>query len=195
MIFVSPTQATAEDICIRLVPETVQDTLELGCALAQIIAAEEQYPIRAVYLHGDLGSGKTTLARGFVSALPGGDKAETASPSFTLCHIYPTRPVVLHADLYRLGKNARLPEETEEDNAILLLEWPENLASDQITHNRLEVELRFCEMSATDENLDKREQPCDENRSATVRGYGKMGHRLMRKLLPFLETRFRKHIV
>ncbi len=61
--------------------------------------------IRALYLRGTLGSGKTTLTRGLVAALPGGEDAEVASPSFTLCNIYPTRPALLHADLYRMGDN------------------------------------------------------------------------------------------
>lgn len=92
--------------------------------------------LRALYLRGALGSGKTTLTRGLAAALPGGGEAEVASPSFTLCNIYPTRPVLLHADLYRLGDAGaaalgELPEDMADamdEGALLVLEWPEYLA-------------------------------------------------------------------
>ena len=87
------------------------DTMELGRMLAEAMTAS---PVRALYLYADLGGGKTTLTRGFVSALPGGERAEVASPSFTLCNVYPTQPEILHADLYRLSEGASMPEEMEE---------------------------------------------------------------------------------
>ena len=88
-----------------------EDTMEFGAMLAQAMLDS---PLRTIYLFADLGGGKTTFTRGFAAALPGGDQAEVASPSFTLCNVYPTRPEVLHADLYRLSENASLPEEMEE---------------------------------------------------------------------------------
>ena len=88
---------------MRLVLTSPEDTMELGAMLARAMSAST---VRNLYLFADLGGGKTTLARGFVAALPGGETAEVASPSFTLCNVYPTRPEVLHADLYRLSENA-----------------------------------------------------------------------------------------
>ena len=94
-----------------LVLNNAEDTVEFGRMLAEAMSAS---PVRSLYLFADLGGGKTTLTRGFVSALPGGEHAEVASPSFTLCNVYPTRPEVLHADLYRLSEGASMPEEMED---------------------------------------------------------------------------------
>ena len=76
------------------------DTLALGRALASILADPGKRA--ALLLRGDLGSGKTTLVRGLAEALPGGDEAEVASPSFNIVNVYPTRPEVFHVDLYRI---------------------------------------------------------------------------------------------
>jgi tRNA threonylcarbamoyladenosine biosynthesis protein TsaE len=72
--------------------------------------------VTVVLLRGDLGSGKTTFVRGLVAALPGGEEAEVASPSFNLVNVYPTRPEVVHMDLYRLrgGEAGELFEEYAE---------------------------------------------------------------------------------
>ena len=75
-------------------------TLALGRTLAGILSDPA---CRAVLLlRGGLGSGKTTLVRGLVEALPGGGDAEVASPSFNIVNVYPTRPETYHLDLYRI---------------------------------------------------------------------------------------------
>ena len=118
--------------------EHAGETEQLGRIIGERLAGASDTPwerLRALYLRGTLGSGKTTLTRGLVAVLPGGESAEVASPSFTLCNIYPTRPTLLHADLYRLGDSSsaalgELPEDMEEaldSGALLVLEWPEFL--------------------------------------------------------------------
>jgi N-acetylmuramate 1-kinase len=82
-----------------------------------------------VALRGELGAGKTTLARALIHALPGAQAAEVTSPTFALLNVYETaRLTVTHCDLYRLEG----PEETSElglEEAVaagaLIIEWPE----------------------------------------------------------------------
>jgi tRNA threonylcarbamoyladenosine biosynthesis protein TsaE len=77
-------------------------------------------------LRGELGAGKTTWTRGFVSGL-GGDPDQVASPTYAVLHRYQTpRGRVFHLDLYRLGEaggwSLGLEEQiTQED--FLVVEW------------------------------------------------------------------------
>ena len=82
-----------------------------------------------ITLSGDLGAGKTTLARALIRHLAGDPTVEVPSPSFTLIQTYdlPRFPVV-HADLYRLSGASELAELGFEDlpaGAVTLLEWPD----------------------------------------------------------------------
>jgi tRNA threonylcarbamoyladenosine biosynthesis protein TsaE len=85
-------------------------------------------------LEGELGAGKTTFTRGFVSALPGGAGVTVQSPTFALARTYPTTPPVHHLDLYRLETGVEralielgLMEMLTDENAFALVEWPRDL--------------------------------------------------------------------
>ena len=84
-------------------------------------------------LRGELGSGKTTLARGIARGL--GVSGPVTSPTFTIGHRYEgDTAVVAHIDLYRLGTLAReepgLLEDYLADGEIALVEWPEQAGSE-----------------------------------------------------------------
>ena len=106
----------------RLLPDDTA-TAALGAELAA-----ELRPGDLVILNGDLGAGKSALARAMIRHLAGDPDLEVPSPTFALVQPYdtPSGPV-LHADLYRLGD----PREVEElglldnPNAIVLVEWAE----------------------------------------------------------------------
>ena len=185
-----------------LILKDAEDTVKLGRMLAEAMHVS---PVRSLYLFADLGGGKTTLTRGFVSALPGGDQAEVASPSFTLCNIYPTRPEVLHADLYRLSEGASMPEEMEdlmeEGQALLVLEWPEFLAPQYYAEERLEIRLvhsgKYLEKSEENtehvpplKTLDNMDDSCKSFRLAELEAHGSAAEALLSQLMPRLEQRF-----
>ena len=86
-----------------------------------------------VTLEGDLGAGKTTLARALCEGLGVTDLTHVTSPTFSLVQQYPApRGTVIHADLYRLRSEAELEalgwDEIVATAAVLLIEWPERAA-------------------------------------------------------------------
>lgn len=116
-------------------------TTRLGQALAGNLTAGE-----VVLLAGDLGMGKSTLARGLIRALTRPDE-DVPSPTFTLVQFYESEPPVAHFDLYRLDD----PREVDEiglheaiDDGVALIEWPERLGTagaEALSPDRLSVTL------------------------------------------------------
>jgi tRNA threonylcarbamoyladenosine biosynthesis protein TsaE len=101
-------------------------TLTLGARIAGLLR-----PGDCIALYGDLGAGKTTLARGMLQAL--GLKEEAPSPTFAIVQPYEppeTRIPVWHIDLYRLEDPAEAEELGLDDarrDVAMLIEWPERL--------------------------------------------------------------------
>jgi tRNA threonylcarbamoyladenosine biosynthesis protein TsaE len=103
-----------------------QSTDALGARLAGIVR-----PGDVITLSGPLGAGKTSIARGLLSAL--GLEEEAPSPTFAIVQPYAPPEVrlpVLHVDLYRINDVAELEElglDEARADSLLLIEWPERV--------------------------------------------------------------------
>jgi hypothetical protein len=103
-------------------------TADLGRRLATLLR-----PGDLVLLEGDLGAGKTALARTVIRTLVGDAGLDVPSPSFALVQPYEANGhPVLHADLYRISSPREVDELGlfERADAIVLVEWPER--SDEV---------------------------------------------------------------
>lgn len=117
-----------------------EETIALGERLAQGLP-----PGSVVLLIGELGAGKTTLAKGIVKGLGAADPDEVSSPTFTLIHEYGDPVRVYHVDLYRLDDPREAEalglEELFGRSAVVLVEWGEKFPR-LWPENRVEIRIR-----------------------------------------------------
>jgi tRNA threonylcarbamoyladenosine biosynthesis protein TsaE len=101
-------------------------TAALGARLAATLT-----PGDTVLLIGDLGAGKTSLARAVIRTLVGDGDMDIPSPTFALVQPYlsASNTPILHADLYRIVDPREIDELGLFDaaDAIVLIEWPEKV--------------------------------------------------------------------
>jgi len=99
-----------------------EESLRLGMELGRSARAGTVFA-----LCGELGSGKTVLARGIARGLGIGD--DITSPTFTLLEIYEWRPPLYHFDFYRIERRAEFDElgfeEYWEGDGVSVIEWAE----------------------------------------------------------------------
>jgi N-acetylmuramate 1-kinase len=157
---------------------TLDNEQETARLAADIASALE--PGDLVTLSGDLGAGKTTLARALIRYLAKDPVIAVPSPTFTLIQNYdlPRFPLI-HADLYRLSSPSELAELGFEDlpeDAVVLLEWPDRAAG-LLPADRLDIALTLMPLQGL------------EMRRARLTGYGDFAPRIERfaALRRFLE--------
>ena len=123
---------------------TEADSIAAGREIAHLLP-----PDATVHLIGDLGAGKTFLARAIATEL-GADPREVASPSFAIIHEYPRAgaPPITHIDGYRLSENRRewleigIPEILA-GPGVKLIEWPKREFDEfETSHVEVTIEVR-----------------------------------------------------
>jgi len=116
-----------------------EETIALGERLARSLPRGA-----TVLLIGNLGAGKTTLAKGIVKGLGAGQPEEVSSPTFTLIHEYGAPPAVYHVDLYRIDSARDAAtlglDDLFDSGAMVLVEWGERFP-ELMPRDRIEIRL------------------------------------------------------
>lgn len=120
---------------------SADETTAVGAEIAARLS-----PPAVVMLIGDLGVGKTTMAKGIVAALGVAPAEDVLSPTFSLIHEYDGNPKVYHLDLYRLDTVPEIEtlglEDLWEEPAVVIVEWGEKFDR-QLPGERLEVHMEY----------------------------------------------------
>jgi tRNA threonylcarbamoyladenosine biosynthesis protein TsaE len=115
-----------------------EETVDLGRHIAKSLPEKA-----CVLLIGNLGAGKTTLAKGIIDGLGFATPEEVVSPTFTLIHEY-GEGRVYHIDLYRLDKPEQVAtlglDDIFDRQAVVLIEWGERFP-DLMPSQRIEIRL------------------------------------------------------
>jgi tRNA threonylcarbamoyladenosine biosynthesis protein TsaE len=133
---------------MKFVCLTEEKTTAAGREIARTLACDA-----VVHLVGDLGAGKTFLARAIATEL-GADPHEVASPTFAIVHEYPIAggAPIIHIDAYRLSENRREWLEIGIDEmlagpGVKLIEWPKR-EFEEFERGHVEVTIRVKEDGA-----------------------------------------------
>ena len=141
---------------MKLLLNNIKDTIKLGQKLAKISKKDDIF-----FLKGNLGTGKTTLARSFIKFLTNSNKV--LSPTFPMLLTYTyDNNIIWHYDMYRLKNPSDVWNLSLEDalnNGIIIIEWPE-IIEHLIPHKRIDIiikdlnnETRSAEVIANQEFL------------------------------------------
>lgn len=147
-----------------------QQTQELGRCIGELI----DQPV-LLLLQGDLGAGKSVLARGVARGLGVPDRIPVTSPTFTLMNHYTARLPLYHFDLYRLSDPDELIElgfdEFAHGSGVSLVEWPERIEDSGFDRLRVQIQ-----------RLD------EERRRLQFHARGSDSRRLLRRLAAVVES-------
>jgi tRNA threonylcarbamoyladenosine biosynthesis protein TsaE len=117
--------------CWSLVSTSEEQTLKIGTLIGRCL----DVPL-LILLQGNLGAGKTVIARGIARGLGVDPQTPITSPTFTLMNHYLARLDLYHFDLYRLSGPEDLMDigfdEYAYGNGVALVEWPEKLENPEI---------------------------------------------------------------
>tara|TARA_B100000212_G_scaffold330010_1_gene295861 strand:+ start:110 stop:526 length:417 start_codon:yes stop_codon:yes gene_type:complete len=110
--------------------KNLEETIQFGYNFSLKLQAKSK-----ILLKGQIGTGKTSIVKGIAEGLQ--IKENITSPTFALSHHYNSGKIpLIHMDLYRLENNLSAKElfleeeeELEQNNGIMVVEWPEKIIS------------------------------------------------------------------
>lgn len=131
---------------VDFISSSVEQTVRLGVRLGELLQLGD-----LLCLSGDLGMGKTALARGIGRGW--GAAIRVTSPSYVLVNQYPRlkdNRILYHIDCYRLEGQGDIEsvgfEDILDDDAAVMIEWPERIES-MLSEDRLWIELGYLNMT------------------------------------------------
>jgi tRNA threonylcarbamoyladenosine biosynthesis protein TsaE len=156
----------------ELVVPTAAAMREIGARLAGVLQAGD-----LVILSGELGAGKTTLARGIGAGLS--VRGEVTSPTFVIARVHPSLvggPALVHVDAYRLESLIEVDDldlDASLGQSVTVVEWGEGLV-EGLASDRLQVRLDRPHGAYSPDGPapEGPEHELDEPRTITFRGYG-----------------------
>lgn len=134
--------AILDEKTVDFISTSVEQTERLGVRLGQLLQPDD-----VIGLAGDLGAGKTAMARGIGRGW--GTALRVTSPTFTVVNQYPRMSdgrILYHIDCYRLQSEgdvvtAGLEDVLSNDGAVMI-EWPERIET-WLSEDRLTIQLRY----------------------------------------------------
>ncbi|GIS25730.1 MAG: tRNA (adenosine(37)-N6)-threonylcarbamoyltransferase complex ATPase subunit type 1 TsaE [Gammaproteobacteria bacterium] len=119
-------------------------TSKLGQNIASLIINNCLQPSFEIHLEGNLGAGKTTIARSIIKYL--GWNANVKSPTFSICEEYSFNNLLcLHVDLYRIDNQfdidmLGLDDPVRDKQKIIIIEWPENIPYKRVPELQINID-------------------------------------------------------
>lgn len=111
---------------VTIISDSPQTTRDIGLRIGQALRGGE-----IIFLHGELGAGKTCLSQGVINGVCGRDDYPR-SPTFSIINPHMGRFPIYHVDLYRLAKREDMIESGVEElvnsGAAMIIEWAERMA-------------------------------------------------------------------
>ena len=126
--------------------KNLEETIQFGYNFSLGLKAKSK-----ILLKGQIGAGKTSLVKGIAEGLQ--IKENITSPTFALSHHYNSGKLpLIHMDLYRLENTLSAKElfleeeeELEQNNGIMVIEWPEKIIS--IVEEYWLIEIKYLDNS------------------------------------------------
>lgn len=145
------TEPVSPVITIRVRTDSPTQTVELGKSIGEALKGGD-----VVLLEGELGAGKTILARGICIGAGMDEKTPVRSPTFTLMHEYTGRAPIRHADLYRIENDEDLEtvglfDPGEDEAPITIIEWADRLPEER---RGATVRIKITDVSETSRELE-----------------------------------------